>query len=138
MGYDRSQLDRIFERTDGECHLCHRRLTRANYGLHGARGCWEVDHCVPRAHGGGDHGNNLRAACIACNRSRQTRPVRTVRSENGVTRAPLSRVAKVGKRRENAVALGGLGLLVGAVFNPVAAVVFAAVGASVGYDSDIQ
>lgn len=30
----------------------------------------EVDHVIPRHHGGSDHAWNLTAACVACNRSK--------------------------------------------------------------------
>lgn len=71
MSYCKAELDRIFTTTAGRCHLCHRRLARKNYGADGQRGAWEVDHSLPRARGGSDHGNNLRPAHIACNRSKQ-------------------------------------------------------------------
>jgi 5-methylcytosine-specific restriction endonuclease McrA len=36
----------------------------------GERGVWEVEHSVARAKCGSNHGNNLYAACITCNRSK--------------------------------------------------------------------
>ena len=41
--------EQVFDRTDGKCHICHRRVAWKNYGEPGARGALEVDHSVPRA-----------------------------------------------------------------------------------------
>lgn len=84
------QLDRIFQRTRGRCHLCWKALTQTNYGRLKRRGAWEVDHSRPRARGGTDHRNNLFAACISCNRSKRHGANATIRSRYGRTRAPMS------------------------------------------------
>lgn len=44
MPYSRSQLRRIYDRTSGYCHLCHKKLAFTNYGRYGAKGVWEVEH----------------------------------------------------------------------------------------------
>ena len=64
---DPERLQSIFERTDGYCHICHRRLSLANYGKHNSKGAWHIEHSIPKAKGGTDHLNNLFAACIVCN-----------------------------------------------------------------------
>ena len=67
MGYTPEQLRQIYDRSEGCCTYCDKRLSIQNYGRHGERGAWHVDHRRSRANGGTDHGNNLAAACISCN-----------------------------------------------------------------------
>jgi len=127
--------DKTFDRTAGRCHICGKQLARRNYGQLGKRGAWEIEHSIPRARGGSDHGNNLYPACISCNRSKGTVSSRAARSRNGRTRAPLSlkRQAKVRARR----AVGGgifgavaAGLVGGPIFLPMG------LAALIGYTLD--
>lgn len=87
MGYSKEKLDTIFARTDRRCHICGKGLCRKNYARPGARGAWEVEHSKPRAREGTDHGNNLYAAHIRCNREKGTLSTRSIpgRSRNGKT-----------------------------------------------------
>jgi len=55
----------------------------------------QVEHSVPQCKGGSDHGNNLYAAHIRCNREKRRVMTRTARGWNGKTKAPIS----VGKRK---------------------------------------
>lgn len=87
-------LEYVFDRSGGDCHLCHGRLAFRNYGLYGCRGAWEIEHSVPRARGGTNRLNNLYAAHISCNRSKGARATRSVRRQNGYTCAPLSAQAR--------------------------------------------
>ncbi|MBI5425752.1 MAG: HNH endonuclease [Opitutae bacterium] len=132
MTYTESDLERIFARTNGCCHLCHARLAYVNYGLAGRRGGWEVEHSVPRAKGGSDHGNNLFAAHITCNRRKGALTSRTVRAWSGKTRAPHSAKKLQRLRHENGVAgavlLGVFGLATG----PIGAALCAGAGYAVG------
>jgi 5-methylcytosine-specific restriction endonuclease McrA len=139
MGYDRDQLDRIFHSTAGRCHLCHRLLARKNYGASDARGAWEVDHSVAKARGGSDHGNNLKPAHIACNRSKQEADNRAIRRTHGHTRSPLSTKAVRAKRTRNAV-IGGtsLALIGGAAFGPLGFIAGVVVGGIVGHDVRVE
>jgi hypothetical protein len=90
-------LNAIYNRTSGYCHICHRKVYFNNYGVLGARGAWEIEHSRPQALGGTHHGNNKYAACIPCNREKSHRySTRTMRARNGLSRAPLS----FKKRRE--------------------------------------
>jgi hypothetical protein len=57
------RLNDIYDRTTGRCHLCGKRLAFHNYGCHGTRGAWHIEHSVPRANGGTDHVNNLYPGC---------------------------------------------------------------------------
>lgn len=45
------EKEAIFDRTQGLCHICRRRLAWSNYGIFGARGTWEAEHSVPQAVG---------------------------------------------------------------------------------------
>lgn len=132
MAFSQLELERIFARTNGCCHICHARLAFSNYGSAGRRGAWEVEHSVAQANGGTHHGNNLYAAHITCNRRKGTVTARTARRWAGQTRAPYS-TAKVEKvAHENGVAgaclLGFLGLAAG----PLEIVVLAAIGYGAG------
>jgi hypothetical protein len=127
MRYTDDQLGRIFERTSGRCHLCAKRLARRNYGTGGLRGSWEVDHSVATVNGGANHGNNLFAACVSCNRRKQANTSRSARRGNGLTRAPLSTGDR--ERRRNGRILNGATLgLIGGIFGPAGWVVGPLVG----------
>jgi len=65
--------DAVFEKTDGKCRYCDKTLSYNNYGLHGRKGAWQVDHSVSKANGGTDNLNNLFAACIPCNQEKGAR-----------------------------------------------------------------
>lgn len=127
----------IFDRSSGKCHVCHKQLCFSNHGLHGARGAWHVDHCVPIAKGGTNHGNNLRAACICCNLDKSTVTARTARRWNGTTRAPLSKKQREEAQMANAIGVGVIGATVGGfIAGPVGVFVGGAIGAALGSDSD--
>lgn len=126
-------LDAIYDRTSGKCHLCHKKLARVNYADFGARGAWEVEHSVPKARGGTDHLNNLFPACIPCNRSKSARSTRSSRAANGRSRAPLNRRARSAAKAENALVGAGLGAFVGSAFGPLGTLVGGALGAHLGH-----
>jgi hypothetical protein len=107
MQRDDERLSRIYDRTGGYCHICGKKLAFGNYGLIGKRGCWEIEHSKARANGGSDHGNNLYAACIPCNRSKRDGTTRAARGYHGRTAAPLSVKKRTSVRRTNAVVAGG-------------------------------
>ena len=93
--YSNDQLNSIFDRTDGQCHICRDKLKWKNYGIIGELGSWEVDHSNPKANGGTDRMNNLYAACIPCNRSKGSKSTRSQRRKYGYTAAPESRDSRV-------------------------------------------
>ena len=132
MKADDNKLERIYRRTDGQCHICRKRLCFGNYGAIGKRGAWEIEHSRPRSKGGTDHLNNLYAACISCNRSKGNGTTASARSGNGYRTAPLSEKRKNG----NAWTGGAVGALAFLFVPPplrlVAAVVGGVVGAVVG------
>ena len=113
---DRSdeKLSVIFNRTAGKCHICHRKLAFANYGRKDSRGAWEIDHSKAKARGGSNHGNNLFAAHISCNRSKQAVSARVARRDAGFRRPPLSEEQR-GKVKFRAVlGAAGVGAVLGA------------------------
>jgi len=131
----RDEIRAIFERTDGICHLCRRRLALRNYGLEGRRGAWEVDHSRAKARGGSDRINNLLPAHIQCNRSKRDSDNTTIRRRHGYVSRPRSRDQKEEIRARNAVLAGGaLGVLGRAVGGPGAWLWFGLLGAIVGYN----
>lgn len=83
MGYDKQTLNKIYQKTDGYCHLCGKKLSRTNYGSHGYKGAWHVDHSRAIANGGSHHMNNLFAACISCNSEKGTLHKTTIRRRKG-------------------------------------------------------
>jgi len=107
MAYDEITLRKIYDRTDGRCHICLKKLSFINYGKRGKRGAWEVDHSCPRSMNGGDRLNNLYASCIFCNRTKGTFSSKTARSWHGRTKAPLTRAKKERVKYTNARSSGG-------------------------------
>ena len=140
MGYDLKLLRRIFDRTEGVCHICHNDegiMCFNNYGKPSARGAWEVDHSLARANYGTDHFNNLWPAHIKCNRRRQAENIRKTRSQYGYCGPPHSAEAKE-KIRQLRARVGGIGggLAGLAIGGPVGAFVGAVVGAVFGHNMD--
>ena len=136
MKADDNKLERIYRRTDGQCHICRKRLCFSNYGAIGKRGAWEIEHSRPRSKGGTDHLNNLYAACISCNRSKGNGTTASARGGNGYRTAALSEKRKNG----NAWTGGAVGALAFLFVPPplrfAAAVVGGVVGAVVGKSSE--
>jgi hypothetical protein len=124
MTWTDDELDAIYDRTSGKCHICHKKLSRSNYAKFGERGAWEVEHSNARANGGTDRLNNLYAAHIPCNRAKGTCGTRTARAWNGKSCAPLSRENRKVAREKNALAGASGGALIGiAIAGPPGAVV---------------
>ncbi|HHN46956.1 MAG TPA: HNH endonuclease [Planctomycetes bacterium] len=137
MRWTQEQLKRIYDRTQGRCHVCGKKLAFRNYGLFGRRRCWSVEHSHPRLYDGTDHGNNLYAACIRCNSSKGSRSTRSARSQHGRSRAPLSKKAEGKARARNAVTGVGLGAIIGSVLGgPPGAIVGGLLGGAVGHETD--
>ena len=126
-------LNAIYDRTSGYCHICHRKVYFNNYGVLGARGAWEIEHSRPQALGGTHHGNNKYAACIPCNREKSHRySTRTMRARNGLSRAPLSFTKRSEAKQTQALAGAALFGIAGYAFGPVGALIGIALGASFG------
>lgn len=124
----------IFDRTDGRCHLCGKRLCFSNYGKFGDKGAWEIEHSRPQALGGSDHGNNLYPACIRCNRQKQAQSTRRVRAALGRTKAPLSKVQRKSVSLQRRIAGVGIGAFTGfRIAGPPGVLVGSLVGFAVGH-----
>jgi 5-methylcytosine-specific restriction endonuclease McrA len=136
MSYKKQKLDRIYDRTSGYCHICHKKLSRKNYACCGEHGAWEVDHSRPRANGGADHINNYFAACIPCNREKGKATTATARKWNEKQRAPLSRERRAEEKVKNGVAGALLGGACGAALGPAGAVIGGLIGAALGADQN--
>lgn len=136
MPYTEDQLNDIFDRSGGDCHLCGKRLAFKNYASPGERAAWEVDHSNARARGGTHRLSNLRPACISCNRSKRDGSTRSARRGNGMTRSPMSKQRRSAEREDNTL----LGLLSGAaaggmVAGPLGALAGAFFGGLTGENS---
>lgn len=104
MSFNVERQRKIFDKTDGRCHICRKKLVFEQYGSVGDSDDWEVEHSRPKAKGGTDHLNNLYASCIPCNRSKGASSTRVARQKHGNKAALLSK----GDRRKNMV-VSGLG-----------------------------
>ena len=138
MAFTENKRRQIYKRTDGKCHLCHKKLAFKNYGTLDTRGAWEVEHSKAQANGGTDHLNNLYAACISCNRSKGTSSTRSARSRNGVSRAPYSKAKKERITRNNTVGGTLAGAAIGLLMlgTPAAVLLFSSAGALIGNNID--
>ncbi len=133
MKFTDEQLEIIFDKTCGECHICRKRMCFSNYGQFGQRGAWEVEHSNARANGGTHSLNNLYAAHIRCNRSKGKCSTRSARGRHGYRCAPYSQPRK----ERNAWTGAGVAALCTVLVPPQlrvgAALVLSAVGAIAGY-----
>jgi hypothetical protein len=138
MAYSDDDLSRIFDRTDGCCHICGKKLCFGNYAAFGTKGCWEVEHHRARANGGTNGLRNLYAACISCNRRKRDGSTRNARGFHGRNAAPLSAKRKAAVREDNALTAavigGGAALAVG-IAGPLAWAA-AAVAAVIGHSAE--
>jgi 5-methylcytosine-specific restriction endonuclease McrA len=134
VAYDYETLQRIYDRTDGDCHLCCTKLSFSNYANHGSRGAWEVEHSRPIKDGGTNHLNNLYAAHISCNRSKAAQSSRKARAQYGRKRAPYCREKKANIRKSNTITGGIIGGVIGSIAGPVGTAIGAAIGAKLGRD----
>jgi len=133
---EKERLQKSYHMTDGYCHICHKKLSLSNYGVHGAKGSWHIEHSVAKANGGSDHMNNLFPACISCNIVKGTSQTKTARSQYGKSRAPYSKSKKQKIKSNNttggALIGGGIGLAVG---GPVSGLIGSVVGGLIGNGS---
>jgi len=70
MGYTDEELSYVYDKNNGYCWHCRKKLAFTNYGRYGRKGAWEVDHSNPISKGGTDYFRNLVPACVECNRSK--------------------------------------------------------------------
>ncbi len=133
--FDDETKIKVYEKTDGCCHLCHKKIAKKNYGVIGARGAWEIDHSKPASKGGSNHMNNYQPACITCNRKKGNSSTQSARRINGVKALPKSKQQKVEIRKRKVLGSAGAGALVGMRFGPIGGLVGAVAGAIVGASS---
>ncbi|MGH9766473.1 MAG: HNH endonuclease [Blastocatellia bacterium] len=138
MAYSEESLNRIYDRTDGYCHICRKKLSFVNYGKPGRRGAWEVEHSRCKAKGGTDRLCNLFPACIPCNRRKGTYTTKTARAWHGRTRAPLSKETRKKAQRSNALAGAVIGGILGFIAGAGGAAAGAAIGGLVGSSLDVE
>ena len=126
------RIKKIYYKTDGYCHICHKKLSLSNYGKRGAKGAWHIEHSKAKANGGTDHLNNLYPACISCNEEKGIMHTQTARGYNRQTRAPYSKAKKQKLKNQNTI--GGLvaGAITGSIFVPVGALVGGVIGGAIG------
>ncbi len=136
MIWDDETLINVYDKTDGYCHICGKKLSFINYGIPGKKGAWQVDHSKPKAKGGSDHPNNLYPACISCNLEKSDYLTRTARRWNGRKNAPLSKVKKRLKRRDNTIYGAIIGGTVGSIVGPGGTILGATIGAFIGSDKN--
>ena len=74
----------IFLRWNGGCHLCGGKITPGE--------AWEIEHVIPLAQGGDDHGDNLRPAHTKCHRAK------TVQDAGNTARAKRREAIHVGAK----------------------------------------
>lgn len=132
MAKDYSRLRKIYAKTDGHCHLCHKKLSFTNHGKRGSKGAWHQDHSKAKANGGSDHLNNLYAACVRCNENKGTYHSKTARGWNGNTRAPYSATKKKQIKSDNTAGGALIGGTIGAFFGPVGIALGATIGGAIG------
>ena len=117
---EKERLQQIYRKTDGYCHICHIKLSFSNYGVHGAKGAWHIEHSKAKANGGSNHFYILFPACISCNIEKGVKHTRTARAKYGNTRAPYSKAKKEALKNNNTtrgvLVGGGIGLTIGGPF----------------------
>ena len=119
--FDDITREKVFRKTDGCCHICHKKLVFKNYGLSQAsvRGKWEIDHSNPISKGGSNHLNNYLPACVSCNRSKGSSSTANARTKHGKTTAPLSKEVKQAHAKNSRFLKVGAAGLMGGRFGPM-------------------
>ena len=59
MNFEQSQLRIIYNKTEGYCTYCGKKLSFSNYGKYEYRMAWEIDHSKAKAKGGTNYFRNL-------------------------------------------------------------------------------
>jgi hypothetical protein len=139
MSFSDDDLNDLYEKTDGRCHVCRKKVAFTNYGGVGARGAWEVDHSRAQARGGSSYFRNLLPACVPCNRWKGHRSTRSVRAFHGHRRAPLSRQQRQNERSRNLLLCCLAGVVLGrAAKGPAGAAAGLLVGALIGSSLEVD
>ena len=136
MRCSKEKLRKIYDRTTGYCHICHKKLAFKNYSTLNNRGAWEVEHSKPHAKGGSNYIRNLYPACISCNRSKGEKSNKSVRAKHGIKQAPLSKERRKNAKRANAFSGGLIGVALGCILGPGGVLIGGAIGAKLGYNKN--
>lgn len=132
MKVNNEKLNKIYDKTCGLCHICHKKITLSNYGKYRTEGAWHIDHSIPRSKGGTDHLNNLYPACIPCNLTKSDSSNRWIRSTHGQSRAPYSR-SRLDKISQTNTAKGAVaGASIGSFLGPGGALMGCLLGGIIG------
>jgi len=67
LPFDNDAVNYVYDKTNGYCVYCRKKLSFSNYGKRGRKGSWHIDHSKSKAKGGSDYRRNLVPACIDCN-----------------------------------------------------------------------
>jgi len=59
MGFTEEEVNAVYNKTDGYCKYCGKRLSFVNYGKNGKRGAWHIDHSKAWVKGGSSYLRNL-------------------------------------------------------------------------------
>lgn len=70
LGFDNDTVNAVYDKTEGFCYYCGKKLSFKNYGKQGNHGSWEIDHSKPKSRGGTDYLRNLVPSCTSCNRDK--------------------------------------------------------------------
>jgi 5-methylcytosine-specific restriction endonuclease McrA len=74
MSWHDDDLNDIYDKTEGYCFHCEKKLAFTNYGRPDRRGSWVVDHGRPLARNGHPtHLNNTHPSCYPCNEDKGVR-----------------------------------------------------------------
>jgi hypothetical protein len=136
--YTETILTKVFDKTDGKCHLCGKTLVFKNYGVKGARGEWQVEHSKSIEQGGTDHLNNLYSSCPVCNPEKGGKKTAAeMRVKKGIERLPNSKTENVKLKEQNKTERTKEGAVLGgvigsAVAGPLGAFVGSFLGAELG------
>ena len=71
MGFTEDTKRNAFERANGCCEICGKRLVFGNRGRNGGRGSWEAHHKKPKSEGGTDTLRNCMILCYQCHQQPQ-------------------------------------------------------------------
>jgi 5-methylcytosine-specific restriction endonuclease McrA len=70
MPYTEEELNYIFNKNNGCCWHCGKKLVFTNHGRKETKGAWEVDQSNPMTKGKKENVIELVPSCIECNRSK--------------------------------------------------------------------
>ena len=73
MPFTNEEINHVYDKTDGYCYYCGKKISFVNYGKPGNHSAWEINPSKPVSRGGTNYLRNLVPACIVCNRDKSNR-----------------------------------------------------------------